>query len=130
MEAKDTVEFQLIERTLMHYLCFSDDALINDALLNAKITDDKEKQAYKAQIKQNNEAHVIAALNQKKKNNEYVISSDTLTGLAVRDEIKGLITQANQARLHGGKPKTKKVRKIRRQIGGDINPTNLNAIHA
>lgn len=129
---EDTVEFQLIERTLLHYFCFSDADLIDDALKDIAITDDKEKDEYKAQIKKNNEAHVIAALNQKI-DDTYVISS--LSSFKDRDDIndnmKTIIQQAMEAReAKGGKTKTKKVRKIRRQIGGDIKLDKLNKIHA
>ena len=126
---KDSVALQLFERTLYHYLVFSDDSLINAALASVNITVDKEKKEYQDQIKQNNETHVVAAFQQTNNDqrvisdpnfNEFIIEIDDPN---VNSKLKELWEKSQSVR--GGK--TKKRRKL---IGGAIDKNTMYTIHA
>jgi len=119
-QSNNSVAFQLFERTYLHYLLFSNNDLINAALDSVNITDDKERQAYQAQIEQNNRTHVIAAFKQTNNGDPVISQGDffqfiKLIQIDHQSVLQDYWNESNTTTIIGGK--TKKRRKL---IGGTV----------
>ena len=117
-----TVGYKLLERTLLHYLCFSDDKLINDAIKAAEV--ESESDEYKEKIKQLNDLYVETAINQKKDGTFVVTEKDRNNFLNIYPEFNKYLPKNHQ----GGKTKKNSTKK-RRQKGGATEPAKLKEIH-